>query len=76
MIAEDPLDSVAAFYITDQENIDKENNLALRLNAHVAKCLHGKKLDLSDKRCPYHSDANPLLGFQNHFNMSSSFTYD
>ena len=54
MIAEDPLDSVAAFYITDQENIDKENNLALRLNAHVAKCLHGKKLDLSDKRCPYH----------------------
>jgi len=67
---------LAAFYIVDQENRDNENNMALKLNAHVARCLHGKKLDLSDERCPCFSDGNPLVSFKNHFNMSSSFTFD
>ena len=42
LIAADPLPSEAAFYIADQETIDEENNQALKLNAYVARSLHGK----------------------------------
>ena len=50
--------------------------MALKLNAHVARLLHGKQLDLSDPNSYYDEDANPLLGFKNHFNLSHSFTQD
>ena len=36
----------------------------------------GKKIDYSDDKCLYDIKANPLIGFQNHFNNSWSFTND
>ena len=76
MIATDPLDSLAAFYIADQESRDNENNMALKLNAHMARCLHGKRLDLTNPSCNWDADSNPLLSFQNHFNHFHSFTFN
>ena len=67
---------MAAFYIADQENIDNENNMALKLNAHVARCLHGKKIEYKVDGSDYDDVSNPLNAFQNHFNMSRSFTGD
>ena len=50
--------------------------MALRLNGYVAKCLHGKKLELKVDGSKYDSESNPLLAFQNHFNLSRSFSQD
>ena len=48
--------------------------MALKLNAHIARLLHGKELDLSAEMGQYDLNSNPLLAFQTHFNMSQSFT--
>ena len=48
--------------------------MALKLNAHIARLLHGKELDLSAEMSQYDLTSNPLLAFQTHFNMSQSFT--
>ena len=76
MITTDPLDSRAAFYLADQEIRDEENNMALKLNAYVARGLHGKKLECKVEGSPYDTGSNPFVGFRNHFNLFHSFTND
>ena len=68
MIATDPLDSRAAFYIADQEIRDEENNMALKLNAYVARGLHSKKLEYKIDGSPYDSAYNHIpQAFSKHF---------
>ena len=50
--------------------------MVLKLNARVARCLHGKSIDYLDAKNPYTADGNPLRSFKNHFNMARSFTFD
>ena len=50
--------------------------MALKLNAWVARGLHGKKREYPNGVDMYGEDANPLLGFMNHFRDSRLFTAD
>ena len=56
--------------------MDEENNQALRLNAYVARGLHGKKLEYKADNSPYDEDCNPFVAFRNHFNHFHQFTSD
>ena len=76
LIATDPLDSKAAFYINHQETIDEENNQALKLNAYVARGLHDKKIACKTAANNWDVEDNPLVAFRNHFNLFRSFTDD
>jgi hypothetical protein len=50
--------------------------MALKLNAWVARGLHGKNKVYPDENVMYDEETNPLATFRNHFRESRMFTTD